>query len=127
MDRHPVDGARLILQSEEHLDVAAVVAYEHHIMIDGGGYPRTRFKRDCHPASVLVHVCDVYDALRTNRPYRDAWTQEKTVGYLRERGGKEFDPDVVDAFVRMMTQWESRLAVLGGEDEEVPTGAEAPA
>ena len=87
MNRHPVDGARLILQSEEHLDVAAVVAYEHHIMIDGGGYPRTRFKRDCHPASVLVHVCDVYDALRTNRPYRDAWTQEKTRGLpARARG-----------------------------------------
>jgi putative nucleotidyltransferase with HDIG domain len=127
MDRHPVDGARLILQSEEQLDIAAVVAYEHHIMIDGGGYPRTRFRRECHPASVLVHVCDVYDALRTNRPYRDAWPQPKVLAYLRERAGKEFDPDVVDAFVRMMEQWESRLAVLGGEDEVVPTGPPDPA
>jgi putative nucleotidyltransferase with HDIG domain len=127
MDKHPVDGARLILQSEEQLDIAAVVAYEHHIMIDGGGYPRTRFRRECHPASVLVHVCDVYDALRTNRPYRDAWPQAKVLAYLRERAGTEFDPEVADAFVRMMDQWESRLAVLGTEDEVVPTGTRDPA
>ena len=67
----------LILQNEADLDVAAIVAYEHHIMLNGGGYPRLHYRRDCALASRLVHVCDVYDALRTNRPYRDAWSAEK--------------------------------------------------
>src|SRR5207244_3950191 len=84
----------LLLEVEEDLDLAAVVAYEHHIMINGGGYPALRYPRDCHHASKLVHVCDVYDALRTRRPYRDAWSFEKTLGYLDERKGLEFDPDL---------------------------------
>ena len=72
-ERHPVDGARIILQSDEDLDLAAVVAYEHHIMLNGGGYPPCTIGGECALASRLVHVCDVYDALRTKRPYRDAW------------------------------------------------------
>jgi len=56
MNRHPADGARIILTSEQRLDLAAVVAYEHHIMLDGGGYPALKFRRDCHFASKLVHV-----------------------------------------------------------------------
>ncbi|MCK5650384.1 MAG: HD domain-containing protein, partial [Gemmatimonadetes bacterium] len=73
INAHPVEGARLILSTEEQLDLAAVVAYEHHIKLDGSGYPRMEYPRKCHQASDLVHVCDVFDALRTDRPYRDAW------------------------------------------------------
>ena len=111
MRRHPVDGAKIITASDRQLDLAAVVAYEHHIMLDGGGYPSPHFKRNCHHASQLVHVCDVYDALRTNRPYRAAWEPERALGYIEERGGSEFDPDLVRAFVAMMRQWERRVAV----------------
>jgi putative nucleotidyltransferase with HDIG domain len=119
MNQHPVDGARIILRSEEDMDVAAVVAYEHHIMLNGDGYPRFRFRRDCHYASKLVHVCDVYDALRTNRPYREAWPHDRTLAYLTDRAGIEFDPELVDAFVRMMAQWEPQLAVLTDEHASV--------
>ena len=73
LNAHPVDGARIILKSDSKLTLQATVAFEHHIMIDGGGYPRRHVQRDCHHASTLVHVCDVYDALRTDRPYRAAW------------------------------------------------------
>ena len=45
MNRHPVDGARIIMESEEELELAAVVAYEHHIMLDGGGYPADALSR----------------------------------------------------------------------------------
>lgn len=109
MQRHPVDGAKIILTSDRELDLAAAVAYEHHIMIDGGGYPHCHFRRSCHPASVLVHVCDVYDALRTNRPYRAAWESERVLGYIEERAGTEFDPDVARKFVRMMKELEDRV------------------
>ena len=112
MNRHPEDGARTILQTEADLDVAAIVAYEHHIMLNGGGYPRLHYRRGCTLASRLVHVCDVYDALRTRRPYRDAWPAEKVEAYLVERSGEEFDPDLVRAFVTMLRQGEVETAVL---------------
>jgi putative nucleotidyltransferase with HDIG domain len=112
MNEHPAAGARMLLDAEEDLDLAVVVAYEHHIMINGGGYPALHYARDCHHASKLVHVCDVYDALRTRRPYRDAWSLDKTLGYLQERSGLEFDPELCDAFVRMMRQWEPQITTI---------------
>src|SRR5687767_9050737 len=110
MQRHPVDGARIILESEQKLDLAAAVAYEHHIMIDGTGYPHMHFRRDCHHGSKLVHVCDVYDALRTRRPYRDAWESEKVLSYIAERAGTEFDGEIARGFIEMMKTWERRAA-----------------
>ena len=111
MNQHPIEGARIIIESEEKLDLAAVVAYEHHIMVNGGGYPKFDYPRECHQASKLVHVCDVYDALRTNRPYRAAWAAPKVLAYLEERAGTEFDPDATRAFVKMMSEWEPQVAV----------------
>ena len=110
MRSHTVEGARLILQSDQKLDVAALVAFEHHIMINGGGYPDRHFRCDCHKASTLVHVCDVYDALRTKRPYRDAWEPAATLTYIERGIGTEFDADVAKAFIAMMGKWEPRLA-----------------
>jgi putative nucleotidyltransferase with HDIG domain len=124
MNSHPAEGARMILTREEHLDLAAVVAYEHHIMLNGGGYPSFAFPRQCHNASHLVHVCDVFDALRTDRPYRDAWAKKRVFDYIRQRTGEEFDPDIANAFLRMISQWETRVAELKDEDEPLPLGAE---
>jgi len=120
MNEHPVAGARMLLEVEEDLDLAVVVAYEHHIMINGSGYPVLHYARDCHHASKLVHVCDVYDALRTRRPYREAWSFEKTLGYLQERSGLEFDPALCDAFVRMMRQWELQVAIVSDPAAQAP-------
>ncbi len=102
MQQHPAAGAKLIIESGRRLDLAAAVAHEHHIMINGHGYPACHYRRDCHKASKLVHVCDVYDALRTRRPYREAWEAERVLAYLEERAGTEFDPEAATAFVRMM-------------------------
>lgn len=112
MRRHPVDGAKIIVESDRQLDIAAIVAYEHHIMLNGGGYPSMRFRRDCHQASKIVHVCDVYDALRTNRPYREAWDAERVVSHIQKGMGHDFDPDVVKAFTGMINTWEKRVAVV---------------
>ncbi len=119
MQRHPSEGAKIILGSDHDLELAAVVAYEHHVMLNGGGYPAFRYPRDCHRASKLVHVCDVYDALRTDRPYRDAWPADRVLAYIEERAGTEFDPDVARAFVRMMQEWEPGIAVVD-EGEPIP-------
>ena len=124
INRHPVDGARMLLDSGQKLDMAAVVAYEHHLMHDGGGYPALHYCRACHSASRLAHVCDVYDALRTHRPYREAWASDAVLRYIEERAGTEFDPGVAHAFVRMMRQWEHRFAEL--ESERAPVRAPDP-
>jgi len=70
-------------------------------------------------------VCDVYDALRTHRPYREAWAQSKTLSYIEDRAGTEFDPELAGAFVRMMRQWEPQVAVMTDEQTPVPAAAQA--
>jgi HD-GYP domain-containing protein (c-di-GMP phosphodiesterase class II) len=117
MRRHPEDGARLILANEAIPELAAIVAFEHHIMLDGGGYPHRRKPCDCHTISKIVHVCDLYDALRTNRPYRPAWPSEKVLRYIEERMGTELDADAARVFVQLMRENE---AVEVPFDEAVP-------
>ncbi len=85
-------------------------------MLDGGGYPSMHYGRECTLASRLVHVCDVFDALSTKRPYRDAWPSEKTVAYLLERAGSEFDSDLVDQFIRTLHEGEAQVRVLTDEE-----------
>jgi putative two-component system response regulator len=56
-------------------------------------------------------VCDVYDALRTRRPYRDAWSSTDALSYIQSRAGSEFDPAMAAAFGEMMRQWDDRIAL----------------
>ena len=119
IQQHPTDGAKLILESGRRLDLAAAVAHEHHIMINGLGYPTFHYPRDCHKASKLIHVCDVYDALRTRRPYREAWESEKVLSYIAERAGTEFEPEAATAFVTMMRKVEGGIQI-----SPIPTPSE---
>jgi putative two-component system response regulator len=72
-----------------------------------------------------VHVCDVYDALRTERPYREAWPAERALGYLSDRAGTEFSRDLVDPFVHMMRQHEQRVVVLTDPAAPIPVAPAA--
>ncbi len=109
IQRHPAEGARILLAGDQPLDMAAVVAYEHHLMVDGSGYPCRHAPRDTHYGSRLVHVCDVYDALRTRRPYRDAWESEAALQYIEQRAGLEFDPSLAATFAAMVRRWDHRV------------------
>ena len=126
MQGHTIEGARIILESDRELDLAAAVAYEHHIMIDGGGYPHRRIARKCHCASTLVHVCDVYDALRTHRPYRIAWETSAVLEYIERGAGTDFDPEIARTFVDLMRRMEGRIEhatlaeLRAGVQDEVP-------
>ena len=135
MQQHPVAGAKMIIESGRKLDMAAAVAHEHHIMINGQGYPTRHYQRACHKASNLVHVCDVYDALRTKRPYRDAWEAQRVLTYIEERAGTEFEPEIAASFVKMMRKLESGIQLspmsgngaTNGEKKEEHTAAPAAA
>jgi hypothetical protein len=83
VEAHPVEGARMLLAGRAPMEHAAVVAYEHHLMLDGGGYPRLHYPRAAQYPSRIVHVCDVFDALRTRRPYRDAWESARVLARSR--------------------------------------------
>lgn len=100
---HPIAGARIILAGEPQLDLAAVVALEHHCLPNGGGYPALHYARPPHFASQLVQICDVYDALRTRRLHRGAWTAASALAYIAQHAGSVFEESAARAFVRMMS------------------------
>jgi putative nucleotidyltransferase with HDIG domain len=125
IEAHPVEGARLLLQGDNALDLPAAVAYEHHRCHDGRGYPRVHFAREPHQASRLVHLCDVYDALRTKRPYRDAWSSADTLDYIAARAGVEFDPSLAGSFREMMAQWDSRIELHVPVEEGMASASSA--
>jgi putative nucleotidyltransferase with HDIG domain len=115
---HTVEGARILLASGAGMELAATVAYEHHLSFNGEGYPRLTYPRQTHEVSRLIQVCDVYDALRTRRPFRPPWPATRTVKFLEEKAGTHLDPQYVPAFVQMIGNWEPRQVDLGSEEEE---------
>lgn len=78
------------------------IPYAHHERWDGSGYPRGLKGEQIPLAARIFAVVDVYDALRSDRPYRRAWTDEAARDYLREQSGKQFDPRMVEAFLSML-------------------------
>ncbi len=120
MRAHPVEGARILSQRGRGSGLAVAVAYEHHIWENGrGGYPHTRWPRRCHFASRLVHVCDLYDALSTKRPYREAWAQDRALEMLREVSGVEVDASMVEAFAQLLAR--ADVSRAAPPEEEVPS------
>jgi putative nucleotidyltransferase with HDIG domain len=99
MERHTVDGAAILLSKPGIPDVAPIVAFEHHANLDGTGYPSLIRNKRPHLASQIVHVADVFDALRTNRPYRAAMDPEKVRAILMEGAGKAYDAALVNLFL----------------------------
>lgn len=108
---HPVDGARWIVEADRDLDLAAVVAYEHHRRADGGGYPPVRQAAELHRASAIVQVCSVYDALRAPRPHRAAWTAEAALAHVETGAGTAFDRAAATAFVSMWRTADLQIVV----------------
>jgi putative nucleotidyltransferase with HDIG domain len=99
MEQHTTAGAAILLARPGVPDVAPIVAMEHHANVDGTGYPNLRRVGRPHLASQIVHVADVFDALRTNRPYRAAMDDAKVRSILMEGAGKAFDASLVDLFL----------------------------
>jgi len=98
MKKHP-QFAYDMLSSIAYLKPALDIPYCHHEKWDGTGYPRGLKGGQIPMAARLFAIVDVWDALRSDRPYRPAWSKEKTLAYIRELSGSHFDPDVVDVFL----------------------------
>jgi len=75
---------------------------DHHERLDGGGYPRGLVDARIGPATRVLTVCDVYDALVSDRVYRPAWSRERALGLLHEESGAAFDPECVAALERVL-------------------------
>jgi HD-GYP domain-containing protein (c-di-GMP phosphodiesterase class II) len=99
MRLHPVYAYEL-LSPIQFLRHALDIPYCHHERWNGSGYPRCLSGTQIPLAARLFAVVDVWDALLSNRPYRQAWQAEEADRYLRSQAGELFDPQVVDAFFK---------------------------
>ncbi|CCW36533.1 diguanylate cyclase (GGDEF) domain/uncharacterized domain HDIG-containing protein [Chthonomonas calidirosea] len=101
MRRHP-EYAYEMLSSIPFLRPALDIPYCHHERWDGSGYPRGLRGEEIPLAARIFAVVDVWDALRSDRPYRKGWPEEKVLEYLRDQSGHHFDPAVVTKFFELI-------------------------
>jgi len=100
MRQHPVYAYEL-LSPIEYLEPALDIPYCHHERWDGSGYPRGLKGKQIPFAARIFAVVDVWDALRSDRPYRDAWPDARVREYLEKQTGKHFDPEIARTFLKM--------------------------
>lgn len=105
------------------LAMARDIAYYHHERWDGTGYPEGLKGSDIPLAARIVSIGDVYDALATDRPYKEAFSHEKSVSIIVEGRGTQFDPDVVDAFLACEQRIIEVRSTFHGADELAPIQA----
>lgn len=108
MWKHPVHAYEL-LSPIGYLQGALDIPYCHHEKWDGTGYPRGLAGTEIPLAARIFAVSDVYDALLSDRPYRQAWPFERVVEYVKGQAGKHFDPQVVELFLARIDEWRREL------------------
>jgi PAS domain S-box-containing protein len=101
MRQHPVHAYQL-LSEMPFLSPALDIPYCHHERWDGTGYPRGLRGEEIPRSARIFSVIDVWDALLHDRPYRKAWEEEEVIDYLKTQAGKQFDPCVVETFLRLL-------------------------
>ncbi|MGC2854440.1 HD-GYP domain-containing protein [Novispirillum sp. DQ9] len=108
MKTHTVAGGNILARSaallggQGYLAMGADIARHHHERFDGGGYPDGLSGQEIPLAARITAVADVYDALISARPYKEAWTAERALAVMREEAGRHFDPLVLNAFLDIM-------------------------
>jgi PAS domain S-box-containing protein/putative nucleotidyltransferase with HDIG domain len=102
MRLHPVYSYEL-LHPIDYLRSALDIPYCHHEKWDGTGYPRGLKAEQIPLAARIFAAVDVWDALRSDRPYRPAWSQEKTLEHIRQLAETHFDPKVIEVFTGLLT------------------------
>lgn len=101
MRRHPRIGYELLAGSQNRfIQVGALIALRHHERYDGSGYPDGLAGEAIPLEARIVAVADVFDALISPRPYKEAWTIDAALAWLYAQRGRLFDPHCVDALMR---------------------------
>ena len=99
MDTHAQLGFNMLKYSDRKLlQMAAIVAYEHHEKWDGTGYPNNLSAEGIHIYGRITALADVFDALGSSRVYKEAWTDDRIFKMFKEERGKHFDPKLIDIF-----------------------------
>lgn len=99
MKQHTLIGAKILEGSEaEFIKMGEIIAKCHHEKWDGSGYPNGLKGTEIPIAGRITAIADVFDALVSKRPYKEAFSLEKSLGIIRDGRGTHFDPEVVDAF-----------------------------
>lgn len=100
--RHPLTGAQ-ILEPLTFLNEVTEMIKQHHEHYDGSGYPEGRKGKDILLGARIIHLADAYEAMRSARAYRKIpFSKEEAVMEIKKNSGKQFDPKVVDAFLRIV-------------------------
>lgn len=101
MQRHVVDGAEMLRQTPEMPIMAPTVAFEHHLRLDGTGYP-TVTRVSLNLATMLTSIADVYDAMRSQRSYQQAFPTDRILAVMTRNDGAQFNPHLVRRFVQLI-------------------------
>ncbi|SEA21875.1 response regulator receiver modulated metal dependent phosphohydrolase [Desulfuromusa kysingii] len=105
MQHHPEIGAKIIGDNDSKLIVLArETALYHHEKWDGSGYPRGISGEEIPISARIAAISDVFDALTSERPYKKAWSVEKTIALLKAESGKHFEPVMVDLFIENLAE-----------------------
>ena len=107
MRTHPLRGQEMItdllanfgLENTEHVDMLRNIAVYHHEAVNGGGYPEGRSGDEIPLEARIVAVADVFDALTSRRPYKEAWDNDRAFETLSKMAGEQLDRDCVDALL----------------------------
>jgi HD-GYP domain-containing protein (c-di-GMP phosphodiesterase class II) len=102
MQHHTVRGARYILKMDGLPRLAFIAALEHHIRYDGSGYPELRKGWKPNIVSQMIAVADLFDAMRSHRPYQDSKPDDMIINILTEESGTTFDPQLVTNFLHII-------------------------
>ena len=102
MKRHTVDGAEILRRTPEMPTLAPIVAFEHHLRLDGTGYPDRVNRGQLNLATMLCGIADVYDAMRSQRAYQQAFPTDRILAVLQRNDGKQFDQNLVRRFAQLV-------------------------
>ena len=102
MKRHVLDGAEILRQTPDVPTLAPVVAFEHHLRIDGSGYPTGVTRASLNVGTMLCSIADVYDAMRSQRHYQQSFPTERILEVLKRNDGTQFDQHLVRRFVQLI-------------------------
>lgn len=101
MKEHATIGAQILANSSSPLlQLAHTLAIEHHEKWDGSGYPNGIKGEEISVEGRIVAIADAFDALTSKRPYKEAWSVEKTVLHMQEQAGTHFDPALIELLVK---------------------------